>query len=175
MGGGSGCDGYTSEAGMTREGRRGFMHSQSASPMVLNRTSQQQKQQQLDYQSDSTYGGGQLHNQGYKSETGYRRSQYHRENSGYSSDNVNVGSQPSISPPPPSAVVQPQGVRRDDSGRSIMSALTVDDDIPSVVNVADVAEEEDQYGNYREDVESFYNGADLWHVYESEGYPYYLR
>ena len=96
-------------------------------------------------------------------------------NIGYNSDTIYSRVNQSISPPPPAAVVQPEGVRRDDSGRSIMSALTVDDDdIPSVVKVGDGVGEGDD-NEYEEEVESFYIAADLWHVYESDGYPYYLR
>ncbi|GMI02336.1 hypothetical protein TrVE_jg14155 [Triparma verrucosa] len=163
--------------------------------------------QGVDYQSDSGFGGGRHGGgqqiSGYGSDTGYRgtrQGQQQQQQHGYSSD-YGAGApgggyhsdaslshsrvNNSVSPPPPiisptTERAQPEPVVRVDSGRSVVSAITLDEDMVNVViNVPGGADgvEEDAYvdaGGFG-DVESFYIGVDLWNVYESDGYPYYLR
>ncbi|GMI07927.1 hypothetical protein TrLO_g11614 [Triparma laevis f. longispina] len=195
--------GYASDAGVNyhNNNRRHLMHTQSASPTMLHRahtTGAQQRNhniyhhQGVDYQSDSGYSNHQQQQmQGYTSDyTPQTHNQHNNAQGGYNSDTSYSHSQSqrtkqSVSPPPPiisPQPTQPEPVVRVDSGRSVVSAITLDDEMVNreiVVNVPGGADgvEEDAYvdaGGFG-DVESFYIGVDLWNVYESDGYPYYLR
>jgi len=125
---------------------------------------------------------------GYSSDTGHRqtnRSQNYNVSNGYSSDtgyrNTSTTQMPrprinkSTSQPLPSATphdgyhsdAPPSTIQRDDSGRSIVSGITMADDSDDRITPPSSWDEDG--------VECFHIKADLWNVYESEGYPYYLR
>eukprot|EP00520_Triparma_pacifica_P017129 CAMPEP_0118653512 /NCGR_PEP_ID=MMETSP0785-20121206/11868_1 /TAXON_ID=91992 /ORGANISM="Bolidomonas pacifica, Strain CCMP 1866" /LENGTH=1235 /DNA_ID=CAMNT_0006546055 /DNA_START=468 /DNA_END=4173 /DNA_ORIENTATION=+ len=169
--------------------RHYLQHSQSASPRMLVRGAERGAnlhQEVVDYASDSGYNVGRNSNvSGYNSDTGHRQMHQIKNygaSNGYSSDtgyrNTSVVAMPrpnrSTSQPVQVSVhdgynsdAPPSTIQRDDSGRSIMSGITMNDESDERITSPSSWDEDG--------VESFHINADLWNVYESEGYPYYLR